>query len=154
MKSKRQDAILEIIEKYEIETQEDLIDKLGEAGFAVTQATVSRDIREMKLVKVTGEHGNYKYVVPGAGGDDGQHVYNAAFISSIKSVDCAMNIVVIKTYPGMANAVAATLDTMTSLGIVGCVAGDDTIFAATHSIENAKDATNRIRSIADSAKKR
>lgn len=154
MKSKRQNAILEIIKDNDVETQEELIDKLSQAGFKVTQATVSRDIREMKLVKVTGEHGKYKYQVPGKTGDEGQHVYSAAFISSVKTVECAMNIVVIKTYPGMANAVAANLDSMGSLGIVGCVAGDDTIFAATHSPEDARETAYRIKSIASGAEKK
>lgn len=146
MKSKRQDLILDIIKKYDVETQEELIDRLYEAGLAATQATVSRDIREMKIVKTTGKSGKYKYTLPEKNDGD-QDVYLATFASSVKTVENAANIVVIKTYPGMANAVAASLDTMLSLGIVGCVAGDDTIFAATHSVGEAAIAVERIKDI-------
>ena len=145
MKSKRQDAIVEIIENNDIETQEELIKLLAGKGFNVTQATVSRDIRELKLIKVTGELGKYKYIVPANNTDDSQHVYFAAFAASVKSVEAAMNLVIIKTYPGLANAGAANLDTQDALDIVGCVAGDDTIFAATHSAETAKDVCEKIK---------
>ena len=146
MKSNRQNAIIDIIENNDIETQEELIGILAERGFNVTQATVSRDIRELKLIKVTGELGKYKYIVPAAGADDGQHVYVAAFAASVKSVEAAMNLVIIKTYPGLANAVAANLDTNDTLDIVGCVAGDDTIFAATRSPEAAGEVCEKIKS--------
>ncbi len=146
MKSKRQNAIIDIIENNEIETQEELIKILAEKGFKVTQATVSRDIRELKLIKVTGELGKYKYIVPSAGAEESMHVYVAAFAASVKSVEAAMNLVIIKTYPGLANAVAANLDSNDSLDIVGCVAGDDTIFAATHSPEEAADVCDKIKS--------
>ena len=145
MKNSRQNAIIELIENHDIETQEELIKHLAEKGFKVTQATVSRDIRELKLVKVTGELGKYKYIVPTPGSDDGQHVYVAAFAASIKSVSAAMNLVIIKTYPGLANAVAASLDSQGELGIVGCVAGDDTIFAATVSPEAAIVVCDKIK---------
>lgn len=145
MKNSRQNAIIEIIENYDIETQEELIGRLSERGFNVTQATISRDIRELKLIKVTGELGKYKYIVPTAGSEDTQHVYVAAFAASVKSVETALNIVVIKTYPGLANAVAASLDSQGELGIVGCVAGDDTIFAATHSAEDARNVADKIK---------
>ena len=88
MKSNRQNAIIDIIENNDIETQEELIGLLSERGFNVTQATVSRDIRELKLIKVTGELGKYKYIVPQTGTEDNQHVYVAAFAASVKSVDC------------------------------------------------------------------
>ncbi len=145
MKSSRQSAIIEIIENNDIETQEELIGLLAQRGFKVTQATVSRDIRELKLIKVTGELGKYKYIVPAPGAEDSQHVYVAAFAASIKSVESAMNLVIIKTYPGLANAVAANLDSQGELGIVGCVAGDDTIFAATHNEYDAKTVTEKIK---------
>ena len=147
MKTKRQNAIIEIIGKYDVETQEELIGRLADMGFSVTQATISRDIRELKLVKVTGELGKYKYIVPAANSDEGQHVYVAAFAASIKSIECAMNLVIIKTYPGMAQAVAANIDSMNELDIVGCVAGDDTIFAATHSPEAAFATCDKLRTM-------
>ena len=146
MKSNRQNAIIDIIENNDIETQEELIGLLSERGFNVTQATVSRDIRELKLIKVTGELGKYKYIVPQTGTEDNQHVYVAAFAASVKSVDCAMNLVIIKTYPGLANAVAANLDSQDTLDIVGCVAGDDTIFAATRTPELAAEVCEKIKS--------
>ena len=146
MKSNRQNAIIDIIENHEIETQEELIGILAERGCKVTQATVSRDIRELKLIKVTGELGKYKGVVPAAGSEESQHVYVAAFTASVKSVESAMNLVIIKTYPGLANAVAANLDSTDTLDIVGCVAGDDTIFAATRTPEDAADVCEKIKS--------
>lgn len=147
MKSKRQNAIIEIIENNDIETQEELIGKLADIGFSVTQATISRDIRELKLIKVTGELGKYKYIVPSMGAEESQKVYIAAFAASVKSVETAMNLVIIKTYPGLAQAVAANLDALSELGIVGCVAGDDTIFAATHSVDDAAVACEKIKSL-------
>lgn len=136
MKIKRHNKILEIIESYNIETQEELIDKLHLAGFAVTQATVSRDIRELKLLKVMSDNGNYKYVVPGAS-HDSKHVYSKAIDGSIKSVTSSLNNIVIKTYPGMANAVAARIDSFHESDILGSVAGDDCIIMVTCSEESA-----------------
>ena len=148
MKVKRHSKILEIIAQYDIETQEDLIAKLNVAGYNVTQATISRDIRELKLIKVMGANGNYKYVLPQPGDQDGQHMYNRALAGSIKSVDFAMNNIVIKTYPGMANAVAAGIDSMHEQDILGCVAGDDTIIVVAHSADSASALCKRLRRIA------
>ena len=131
MKVKRHNKILEIIENYNIETQEELIAKLKLAGFDVTQATVSRDIRELRLVKELGANGKHKYVSPSEGG-----VMNYAerlrtiFRESVTSLACAQNIVVIKTLPGMANAACSAIDSMTIRTIVGSLAGDDTAFLA------------------------
>ncbi len=144
MKTDRQNAIIDIIENNAVETQEELIAKLAERGFIVTQATVSRDIRELKLVKVTGELGKYKYIVPPTGSEENQHIY-AAFASSVRSVEAAMNLVVIKTYPGLAQALAASPDSQNELDIAGCVAGDDTIFAAAYTTDSAKEIANKIR---------
>lgn len=146
MKSKRQSAILEIIENFDIETQEELIDSLRREGFNVTQATISRDIRELKLTKVTAENGKYKYVLPGTkSAPTGQHIYSNTVASSIISVEYAMNIIVVKTYPGMAQAVAAGIDSHHINGVMGCVAGDDTIFVAVRNVELAKMATLEIK---------
>jgi len=144
MKVKRHNKILEIIENYNIETQEELIDKLKLAGFDVTQATVSRDIRELKLTKQMSDTGSYKYVVPKITGDS-HHVYNKAIINSIKSVDYSMNNVVIKTYPGMAQAVAAGIDAMREPSILGCVAGDDCIIIVTKDSAGASELTRSIQ---------
>lgn len=146
MKSKRQSAILEIIENYDIETQEELIDSLRREGFNVTQATISRDIRELKLTKVTGENGNYKYVLPGTKPtSSGQHIYSNTVANSILSVEYAMNLIVVKTYPGMAQAVAAGIDSHNINGVMGCVAGDDTILVAVRNSELAKMAALEIK---------
>ena len=144
MKVKRHNKILEIIENYNIETQEELIAKLKLAGFDVTQATVSRDIRELKLMKQMSDTGSYKYVVSRSSGDN-QHVYNKAITNSIRSVDFSLNNVVIKTYPGMANAVAAGIDALHESNILGCVAGDDCIIIVTRNTDDAEDLTRRMQ---------
>lgn len=149
MKLNRHGKIMEIIENYTIETQEELIEKLRLAGFEVTQATISRDIRELKLAKVMCETGNYKYVLPKPGEQEGQHLYNRALSGSIKSVESAMNDIVIKTYPGLANAVAAGIDALHEQNILGCVAGDDTIIIIAHNTESAASICRRIRKIAN-----
>ncbi len=147
MKIKRHNKILEIIENYNIETQEELIEKLRLAGFDVTQATVSRDIRELKLLKQMSDMGTYKYVVPKSSTGDNQHVYSRAIASSIKSVESSFNDIVIKTYPGMAQAVAAGVDSLHENDILGCVAGDDCIIIVTRDTESAIDIASRIRKL-------
>ena len=148
MKVKRQTMILEIIENREIETQEELIDALLQEGFHVTQATISRDIREMKLQKIMTDHGKYKYIVqkkPGAEGD--LMIYSNTLTSSVISAEYAMNLVVIKTFPGMAQAVALGIDSMHIPGTLGCVAGDDTIFLAVRDESIAERVAADIRKI-------
>lgn len=147
MKSKRQNAILDIIENYTVETQEELIERLRAEGFEVTQATISRDIRELKLAKVMCESGSYKYIIPQTTTDDGHHIYNKALTASIKSVDHAMNIVVVHTYPGMANAVAAGIDVIRTEEILGSVAGDDTIIVVTRDADSATIVKKRLQKI-------
>ena len=106
MKSERQQKILELIREYEIETQEELIFYLNKYGFETTQATVSRDIRELKLTKVTNSVGNYKYAVQGtASGAIPAPKFNGALVDSITKVSFANNIIVLKTFPGLANAI-------------------------------------------------
>jgi transcriptional regulator of arginine metabolism len=131
MKSFRQEKILEIITTQEIETQNQLIEALAKEGLSSTQATLSRDIRELRLVKELGPNGKHKYVSPAEGG-----VMNYAerlrtiFRESVTSLACAQNIVVIKTLPGMANAACSAIDSMAIRTIVGSLAGDDTAFLA------------------------
>lgn len=144
MKIKRHNKILEIIENYNIETQEELIDKLRLAGYDVTQATVSRDIRELKLLKVMSDNGGYKYVVPGGSGDS-KHIYSKAIDGSIKSVEHSCNNIVVKTYPGMANAVAARIDSFHESDIMGSVAGDDCIIMVARSHEAAMIISQKLR---------
>ena len=150
MKIKRHNKILEIIENYNIETQEELIAKLKLAGFDVTQATVSRDIRELKLLKQMSDMGTYKYVVPKNNHSENQHVYSRALASSIKSVDSSLNDIVIKTYPGMAQAVAAGIDALHENDILGCVAGDDCIIIVTRDTDSAVSISHRITKLINS----
>ena len=136
MKLERHAKIIELIGKYAIETQEELASRLNEAGFRVTQATVSRDIRELKLTKMTVD-GRQRYcVVPGPGGQMGNK-YIGILREGFLSMDMAQNILVVKTVAGMAMAVAAALDALNWQEIVGCIAGDDTVFCAVRSTDDA-----------------
>ena len=144
MKKTRHGKIIEIIEKNDVETQEELAGKLRESGFQVTQATVSRDIRELKLSKVPTGSGSQKYVVLK---QDDSHMgdkYIRVLRDGFTSMDTAQNILVIRTVSGMAMAVAAALDALKFSEIVGCIAGDDTIFAAVHSAEEADALIDKI----------
>ena len=127
MKNTRQQKILELIEQYDIDTQELMIERLKEAGINATQTTISRDIRELKLVKGSSPAGIYRYVLPSAKRDTSTPVLNSALTESVTEVAAAGNIVVVKTYPGMANAVAVCVDSLEKPHIIGSVAGDDTI---------------------------
>lgn len=129
MKLERHSKIVELIGKYEIETQEELADYLNQAGFAVTQATVSRDIRELKLTKVPSESGKQRYMVLQSQGSFSDK-YIRILRDGYLSMDMAQNILVIKTVSGMAMAVAAALDALQFNEMVGCIAGDDTIMCA------------------------
>jgi transcriptional regulator of arginine metabolism len=138
MKKNRQGKIIEIIQKYDVETQEELAGLLQQEGFHATQATVSRDIRELKLFKAPGANGGQKYVILGQGEEVPGNRYGRVLQEAFKSVQAAQNILVIKTVPGMAMAAAAALDAMELPEVVGCIAGDDTIFAAVRSAEEAE----------------
>jgi len=135
MKKIRHKAIVDIIKKYNVETQEELAGHLKDAGFIVTQATVSRDIRELKLSKVPIGGGRQKYVIIQ---HDESHMEDK-FIRVLKdgfvSMDMAQNILVVKTVSGMAMAVAAAIDSLKFHEVVGCIAGDDTIMVAVRTTE-------------------
>lgn len=127
MKAKRQEKIIEIIEQYNIETQDELAEKLAEAGFQTTQATISRDIRELKLTKLAYPGGRQKYI---ALKNRELHIdkkYKRVLSDAITGMEPAQNIIVIKTVSGMAMACAAAIDSLGIEGIVGTIAGDDTI---------------------------
>lgn len=147
MKIERHTKIVELISKYDIETQEELAEKLNQAGFNVTQATVSRDIRELKLTKVATDGNRQKYVVlqsqEGWMSEKYIRILQDGFISMTK----ASNILVIKTVSGMAMAVAAALDAMQFKEVLGCIAGDDTIFCATRNDEETLSLMDRMRKI-------
>lgn len=145
MKIARHSKIIELINKYDIETQEELADKLRAEGFQVTQATVSRDIRELKLTKMAVEGSIQKYVV--VQNTDGQlsDKYLRVLRDGFVSIDRAENILVIKTVAGMAMAVAAAIDAMQWNEIVGSIAGDDTIMAAIRTKDDALLVMDKIR---------
>ena len=145
MKIKRQTKILELIKKYEIETQEDLSAYLEKEGFQVTQATVSRDIRELKLTKVSLGNGKQKYIALLETNEDLSQKYERIFRDGFISMDIAQNILVVKTVPGMAMAVAAALDALQIHEIVGSIAGDDTIMCAARSTEDAIAVIDKLR---------
>ena len=149
MKSVRHSKILEIIESRDVETQEELISILREEGFDVTQATVSRDIRELKLAKIMMGAGQYKYVVSKPVKHSAFPDYKSSISASILSVEYAGHIVVIKTYPGLAQAIAAVLDSSHIKGVMGCVAGDDTIFVAIREQSLAAEAAAEIRKLSE-----
>lgn len=149
MKLKRQRKILDIIENKEIETQDDLVRELNSSGFIVTQATVSRDIREMCLTKTTGKSGKLCYGLPLNRSNTVIEKYDRILKEGFISCATAKNLIVIKTAPGIAMAVAASLDSMEWEEVVGCIAGDDTIFCAVHTDEEAEIVSNRIREIAE-----
>lgn len=147
MKAKRHVKILELIRKNDIETQEELSDYLEREGYHVTQATVSRDIRELKLTKVSVTGGRQKYVSLAENSDDMVEKYNRIFQNGFVSMDMAQNILVVKTAPGMAMAVAAALDAMNCHEIVGSIAGDDTIMCAVRTVDDTVTLMERLRKI-------
>ncbi|MBQ9673851.1 MAG: arginine repressor [Ruminococcus sp.] len=128
MKSSRHSKILELVNEYDINTQEELLNRLTESGFKVTQATVSRDIKELRLLKTLGPNGKYRYTSGVRRSLDNQSGFENLFSSSSLSVESAENIVVVKTMSGMAQAVCASLDNTNNENIIGTIAGDDTIF--------------------------
>lgn len=144
MKKTRHAKIIEMIQKHDVETQEELANYLREVGFAVTQATVSRDIRELKLSKIPTKSGKQKYIVLK---QDDSHVddkYIRVLRDGYVSMDMAQNILVVKTVSGMAMAVAAALDALKFPEIVGCIAGDDTIFVAVRSADKTQALMDKI----------
>lgn len=136
MKIKRHDKIRELIGKFDIETQEELAERLNMEGFNVTQATVSRDIRELKLTKMPNGRGRQCYTLLKKEEDEMKDKYIRIFCDGFVSMDMAQNILVIKTVSGLAMAVAAALDGLHLPQVVGCIAGDDTIMCAVRSVDD------------------
>ena len=147
MKVRRQSKIIELINKYNIETQEELADLLTEAGYNVTQATISRDIRELKLTKVAVDNGKQKYIVLQNQEAKLSEKYVRVLRDGFLSMDMAQNILVVKTVSGMAMAVAAALDAMKLKEIVGSIAGDDTIMMAVRTVEDTQIVMEKIRNV-------
>lgn len=147
MKKVRHRKIVEIIEKYDVETQEELAEYLREAGFQVTQATVSRDIRELKLSKVSAGSGRQKYAALKNGDRPLGDKYVRVLRDGFYSMDMAQNILVMKTVSGMAMAVAAAIDSLQFPEVVGCIAGDDTIMIAVRTVEDTQKLMERIHEL-------
>ncbi len=151
MKAQRHAKIIDLIGRYEIETQEELAEYLEKEGYAVTQATVSRDIRELKLTKVARDGGGQKYTVMYEGVAGMNEKYLRVLQDGFVSIDMAQNILVVKTVSGMAMAVAAALDKMNWPEVAGCIAGDDTIMCAVRTVDEAILVMGKIRKIVASS---
>ena len=149
MKKDRHSVIIDLIDKYEIETQEELAERLKEAGFQVTQATVSRDIRALHLSKIPCGSGKQKYVLLRQDESQLSDKYIRVLSDGFVSMDMAQNILVIKTVAGMAMAVAAALDAIKFKEIVGSIAGDDTIMVAVRTTEETKVLMKKIQQLTD-----
>lgn len=147
MKIARHSKIIDLINQYDIETQEELAAKLQEAGFAVTQATVSRDIRELKLMKIAKPDGGSRYTVMGQRDSQNSEKYIRVLKDAFISMEMAQNILVIKTVSGMANAAGAALDNMNYSEVVGCIAGDDTIACINRSTDDTIVLMDKIKKI-------
>jgi transcriptional regulator of arginine metabolism len=148
MKSQRHAKIIELINSNNIETQEELTLLLKKSGFDTTQATVSRDIKELRLIKIADEKGNYKYAVKSTGEE---LMLSAKFTrileETVLRIEVSTSFVVIKTYPAMAQAAASAIDNMNWEEIVGTIAGDDTIFVALKTIEDAEVFCGKVKEI-------
>ena len=147
MKSSRHQKILEIITEHEIETQEDLLRLLKEEGFSATQATISRDIKELRLTKRPDANGRAKYVHTRSSATSVSVRYEQILRESIVDVDYAINMVVVKCHTGLANAACAAIDAFEHSGIVGTIAGDDTVFILMRSEKNAAEFTQNMKSM-------
>ena len=149
MKTNRQSKIIEIIQKNEVETQDELSALLEKDGFRVTQATVSRDIRELKLTKIPTAGGRQKYAVMTDAPENLSKKYERVLREGFLSMDMAQNILVIKTVSGMASAVCAAIDAMKMREIVGSIAGDDTIMCAIRTVDDTYAVMKKIRRIVE-----
>lgn len=145
LKSKRHTKILEIISEKDIETQEELADELKRAGFDVTQATVSRDIKILKLIKMQGASGNYKYVASSKESKDINDKLSSILANAAVSVENVDNFVVVKTLTGSASAAAEAIDTLFDTEVAGTIAGDNTIFILARSLDRAEDLVDKVR---------
>ena len=147
MKIARHSKIIDLINQFDIETQEELAAKLQEAGFTVTQATVSRDIRELKLTKIAKPDGGSRYTVMGNRDSSNSEKYIRVLKDAFLTMEMAQNILVVKTVSGMANAAGAALDNLNFSEIVGCIAGDDTIACINRSVEDTIVLMGKIKKI-------
>lgn len=147
MKINRHAKIYELINKYNVETQEELADLLNQEGYKVTQATVSRDIRDLKLTKVQTKEGRQKYAALKTTQSELAEKYARILKDGFVSMDAAMNLLVIKTVSGMAMAVAAAIDEIGWNEIVGSIAGDDTVMCAVRTVEEVSTVMDKMRKV-------
>ena len=148
MKKRRQDDLISLIHREKIKTQEELTERLAQIGYPVTQATVSRDIKELKIIKTTDENGEICYCVPRKEFNTQKSSTHFGFFKSmIHSVDTSVNIIVIHTLPGLANAAASALDAMNMSVILGTIAGDDTVFIVMRDNNSAAAFCGEIKSL-------
>lgn len=145
MKPRRHSKILEIIHNKDIETQEELAEELKRAGFDVTQATVSRDIKILKLIKMQSSSGSYRYIASSTEQRDINDKLSSILSNAVVSVENVDKFVVVKTLSGSANAAAEAIDTLIPTEIAGTIAGDDTIFILVRTIEKAEDLVSKLR---------
>ncbi len=151
MRYSRQDKILKIITENEIETQEALAEKLAESGFNVTQATISRDIKELQLIKTQSSSGRYKYAIaPQTPSPGANPRFYKIFKNSVSSIASSGNMIVLKTLPGCANAAGEAIDSIGAQGILGCLAGDNTVFIVVDSAEHVPDIVKKFSGIMES----
>lgn len=147
MKSARHEKIIELIQEYDIDTQEELAARLNEAGFKVTQATVSRDIRALKLMKVAGKDGKSRYAILTELSVELGDKYTRILQDTLTSLDVGQNMLVIRTVPGMAMGVAAALDALKWKEILGSIAGDDTVMCVARDAEQAEIVAEKLKGI-------
>jgi transcriptional regulator of arginine metabolism len=153
MKDNRHSKIIQLINLYSIETQEELADRLRAEGFEITQATISRDIKELRLTKALDETGKYKYYSIGSLDNattpevNISEKLNTIFTESVIGLDYALNLIVVKTLSGMAQAAATTIDAMNIKGVLGSIAGDDTIMVVTKSVDKALELTKMFKNM-------
>lgn len=148
MRYSRQEKIIELITEFEIDTQEALVEKLAENGFHVTQATISRDIKDLKLVKTPSSTGRSVYSLPQVSDLKGAYDrYESIFRSTVNSISSSGNIIVLKTVSGCANAACEAIDSIGDKGILGSIAGDNTIFLVAESEDDVSTITERFRKL-------
>ena len=143
MKRSRQKLIVELVESYSIGTQEELLFMLAERGYDVTQATVSRDIKELRIVKTPNDRGGYRYTIEKSSDDTVSRFY-AIFAESVISIDYAGHMCVLKCFPGLAQAACAAIDSMNLKEILGTLAGEDTIFVLCRDEKDANTLTGTV----------
>lgn len=150
MRLSRQNKILEIIRTHDVETQDQLLNLLSAAGYSVTQATVSRDIRELQLVKGQGKDGKYRYIAGNYNDRPISERFIKIFRETTLSYSCAKNLIVVKTLPGCAGAAGEAIDTLSLEHMVGSVSGDNTLLIVVDSDENVPDITSKLDKVLNS----